>query len=92
MLLSFPTPPSSFQSPVPSCPPSPWPPASPPACPCPTVFPSGGWRADSLSSSPPGFVPELVPPAVVMDGLPGGSTSVTRVIKAGWLDKNPPQG
>ncbi|XP_062052653.1 arf-GAP with Rho-GAP domain, ANK repeat and PH domain-containing protein 1 isoform X3 [Lepus europaeus] len=54
--------------------------------------PNGGWRADSLSSSPPGFVPELVPPAVVMDGLPGGSTSVTRVIKAGWLDKNPPQG
>lgn len=54
--------------------------------------PNGGWRTDSLSSSPPGFVPELVPPAVVMDGLPGGSTSVTRVIKAGWLDKNPPQG
>nr|XP_051707100.1 arf-GAP with Rho-GAP domain, ANK repeat and PH domain-containing protein 1 isoform X2 [Oryctolagus cuniculus] len=54
--------------------------------------PNGGWRTDSLSSSPPGLVPELVPPAVAMDGLPGGSTSVTRVIKAGWLDKNPPQG
>ncbi|XP_063639230.1 arf-GAP with Rho-GAP domain, ANK repeat and PH domain-containing protein 1 isoform X13 [Pan troglodytes] len=27
-----------------------------------------------------------------MDGPPGGSTPITPVIKAGWLDKNPPQG
>ncbi|XP_040820325.1 arf-GAP with Rho-GAP domain, ANK repeat and PH domain-containing protein 1 isoform X2 [Ochotona curzoniae] len=52
--------------------------------------PNGGWRASSLSSSLPGFLLELPTPA--MDGLAGGSTPVTRLIKAGWLDKNPPQG
>uniref|UniRef100_G3SUC3 ArfGAP with RhoGAP domain, ankyrin repeat and PH domain 1 n=1 Tax=Loxodonta africana TaxID=9785 RepID=G3SUC3_LOXAF len=36
------------------------------------------------------MIPELPPHP--MDGLPGGPAPVTPVIKAGWLDKNPPQG
>ncbi|XP_058161887.1 arf-GAP with Rho-GAP domain, ANK repeat and PH domain-containing protein 1 isoform X3 [Dasypus novemcinctus] len=55
-------------------------------------LPNSGWHAGSLSlrllSSPPG--PELLPHP--MDGLPRGPTPRTPVIKAGWLDKNPPQG
>uniref|UniRef100_A0A452TYW8 ArfGAP with RhoGAP domain, ankyrin repeat and PH domain 1 n=1 Tax=Ursus maritimus TaxID=29073 RepID=A0A452TYW8_URSMA len=55
-------------------------------------IPNGGWHTSSLSSSLPSslLIPELPPHP--MDGLPGGSTPVTPVIKAGWLDKNPPQG
>uniref|UniRef100_A0A3Q2I4X6 ArfGAP with RhoGAP domain, ankyrin repeat and PH domain 1 n=1 Tax=Equus caballus TaxID=9796 RepID=A0A3Q2I4X6_HORSE len=54
--------------------------------------PNGGWHTSSLSSSLPSslLIPEL--PPYPMDGLPGGPTPVTPVIKAGWLDKNPPQG
>lgn len=36
------------------------------------------------------LITELLPHS--MDGLPGGSTPVPTVLKAGWLDKNPPQG
>ncbi|XP_006870449.1 PREDICTED: arf-GAP with Rho-GAP domain, ANK repeat and PH domain-containing protein 1 [Chrysochloris asiatica] len=55
--------------------------------------PNGGWHTGSLSlphlpSGP--LIPELLPHS--MDGLPGGPTPITPVIKAGWLDKNPPQG
>nr|XP_023394812.1 arf-GAP with Rho-GAP domain, ANK repeat and PH domain-containing protein 1 [Loxodonta africana] len=42
----------------------------------------------ALGSGP--LIPELPPHP--MDGLPGGPAPVTPVIKAGWLDKNPPQG
>ncbi|XP_025784600.1 arf-GAP with Rho-GAP domain, ANK repeat and PH domain-containing protein 1 [Puma concolor] len=54
--------------------------------------PNGGWHKSSLNSSLPSslLIPELPPHP--MDGLPGGSTPITQVIKAGWLDKNPPQG
>uniref|UniRef100_A0A9L0KJ08 ArfGAP with RhoGAP domain, ankyrin repeat and PH domain 1 n=1 Tax=Equus asinus TaxID=9793 RepID=A0A9L0KJ08_EQUAS len=54
--------------------------------------PNSGWHTSSLSSSLPSslLIPEL--PPYPMDGLPGGPTPVTPVIKAGWLDKNPPQG
>ncbi|XP_053780224.1 arf-GAP with Rho-GAP domain, ANK repeat and PH domain-containing protein 1 isoform X4 [Desmodus rotundus] len=36
------------------------------------------------------LIPQL--PRHPMDRLPGGPTPTTQVIKAGWLDKNPPQG
>ncbi|XP_077618360.1 arf-GAP with Rho-GAP domain, ANK repeat and PH domain-containing protein 1 isoform X1 [Crocuta crocuta] len=54
--------------------------------------PNGGWHTSSLNSPLPSSlqIPELL--SHPMDGLPGGSTPITRVIKAGWLDKNPPQG
>ncbi|XP_008068241.1 arf-GAP with Rho-GAP domain, ANK repeat and PH domain-containing protein 1 isoform X2 [Carlito syrichta] len=52
--------------------------------------PNGEWHTRSLSLSSSSLIPELPPHP--MDGLPGGSTPVTPVIKAGWLDKNPPQG
>ncbi|XP_011375706.1 arf-GAP with Rho-GAP domain, ANK repeat and PH domain-containing protein 1 isoform X2 [Pteropus vampyrus] len=54
--------------------------------------PNGGWHTTSLSSSLPSslLIPQLQPHP--MDGLPGGPTPITPVIKAGWLDKNPPQG
>ncbi|XP_064144718.1 arf-GAP with Rho-GAP domain, ANK repeat and PH domain-containing protein 1 isoform X4 [Loxodonta africana] len=54
--------------------------------------PNSGWHTKSLSlplASGP-LIPELPPHP--MDGLPGGPAPVTPVIKAGWLDKNPPQG
>ncbi|XP_037696462.1 LOW QUALITY PROTEIN: arf-GAP with Rho-GAP domain, ANK repeat and PH domain-containing protein 1 [Choloepus didactylus] len=55
-------------------------------------LPNGGWHTSSLSlplpSSP--LVPELL--LHPMDRLPRGPTAITPVIKAGWLDKNPPQG
>uniref|UniRef100_A0A673UZ26 ArfGAP with RhoGAP domain, ankyrin repeat and PH domain 1 n=1 Tax=Suricata suricatta TaxID=37032 RepID=A0A673UZ26_SURSU len=54
--------------------------------------PNGGWHTSSLSSSLPSSVLISELPSHPMDGLPGGSTPLTRVIKAGWLDKNPPQG
>uniref|UniRef100_A0A2K5LK16 ArfGAP with RhoGAP domain, ankyrin repeat and PH domain 1 n=1 Tax=Cercocebus atys TaxID=9531 RepID=A0A2K5LK16_CERAT len=50
--------------------------------------PNGGWHTSSLSLSLPSTIAAPHP----MDGPPGGSTPVTPVIKAGWLDKNPPQG
>ncbi|KAM9660564.1 arf-GAP with Rho-GAP domain, ANK repeat and PH domain-containing protein 1 isoform 3-T3 [Trichechus inunguis] len=53
---------------------------------------NSGWHTGSLSlplpSSP--LIPELPPHP--MDELSGGTTPITPVIKAGWLDKNPPQG
>ncbi|XP_054555492.1 arf-GAP with Rho-GAP domain, ANK repeat and PH domain-containing protein 1 isoform X1 [Talpa occidentalis] len=54
--------------------------------------PNGGWHTRSLNSPLPSsfLIPEL--PPYPMDGLPGGSAPITPVIKAGWLDKNPPQG
>ncbi|KAL2806719.1 arf-GAP with Rho-GAP domain, ANK repeat and PH domain-containing protein 1 isoform d [Daubentonia madagascariensis] len=52
--------------------------------------PNGGWHTSSLSLPLPSLTPE--PLSHPMDGLPGGSTPITPVIKAGWLDKNPPQG
>ncbi|XP_045149051.1 arf-GAP with Rho-GAP domain, ANK repeat and PH domain-containing protein 1 isoform X2 [Echinops telfairi] len=55
-------------------------------------IPNGGWYSGGLSvplSSGP-LVPELLPHP--MDELPGGSAPVPPIIKAGWLDKNPPQG
>uniref|UniRef100_A0A8C8ZLQ2 ArfGAP with RhoGAP domain, ankyrin repeat and PH domain 1 n=1 Tax=Prolemur simus TaxID=1328070 RepID=A0A8C8ZLQ2_PROSS len=52
--------------------------------------PNGGWHTSSLSLPLPSLTSE--PPPHPMDGLPGGSTPITPVIKAGWLDKNPPQG
>ncbi|XP_054998940.1 arf-GAP with Rho-GAP domain, ANK repeat and PH domain-containing protein 1 isoform X3 [Sorex araneus] len=36
------------------------------------------------------LIPELPPHP--MDRLPGGTTPAPTVLKAGWLDKNPPQG
>ncbi|XP_012580905.1 PREDICTED: arf-GAP with Rho-GAP domain, ANK repeat and PH domain-containing protein 1 isoform X3 [Condylura cristata] len=56
--------------------------------------PNGGWHTSSLSSSLPSslLIPELPLPPYPMDGLPGGPAPITPVIKAGWLDKNPPQG
>lgn len=55
---------------------------------------SGGWHTSSLSSALPGslLTPELPPPP--MDGPPVSQdpSPVPPVIKAGWLDKNPPQG
>uniref|UniRef100_A0A8C0X712 Arf-GAP with Rho-GAP domain, ANK repeat and PH domain-containing protein 1 n=1 Tax=Castor canadensis TaxID=51338 RepID=A0A8C0X712_CASCN len=53
-------------------------------------IPNGGWPTSSLSPALPSLIPEL--PPYPMDELPGGSTPITPVIKAGWLDKNPPQG
>nr|XP_025866331.1 arf-GAP with Rho-GAP domain, ANK repeat and PH domain-containing protein 1 isoform X2 [Vulpes vulpes] len=55
-------------------------------------IPNGGWHTSSLNSSLPSslLIPELPPHP--MDGLSGGSAPITSVIKAGWLDKNPPQG
>uniref|UniRef100_A0A2K6DER2 ArfGAP with RhoGAP domain, ankyrin repeat and PH domain 1 n=1 Tax=Macaca nemestrina TaxID=9545 RepID=A0A2K6DER2_MACNE len=50
--------------------------------------PNGGWHTSSLSLSLSSTIAAPHP----MDGPPGGSTPVTPVIKAGWLDKNPPQG
>ncbi|XP_007527555.1 arf-GAP with Rho-GAP domain, ANK repeat and PH domain-containing protein 1 isoform X2 [Erinaceus europaeus] len=54
--------------------------------------PNGGWHTSSLSSSLPSSLrtPELLP--YPMDGLAGGPRPAAPVIKAGWLDKNPPQG
>ncbi|XP_021098882.1 arf-GAP with Rho-GAP domain, ANK repeat and PH domain-containing protein 1 isoform X2 [Heterocephalus glaber] len=52
--------------------------------------PNGGWHTSGLSSPRPSLVPELL--LHPMDELPGGSTPITPVIKAGWLYKNPPQG
>ncbi|XP_069409078.1 arf-GAP with Rho-GAP domain, ANK repeat and PH domain-containing protein 1 isoform X2 [Ovis canadensis] len=54
--------------------------------------PNGDWHTSSLSSSLPSslLTPELPPHP--MDGLPVGPTPTPLVIKAGWLDKNPPQG
>ncbi|PNJ51474.1 ARAP1 isoform 5 [Pongo abelii] len=51
-------------------------------------IPNGGWHSSSLSLSLPSTIAAPHP----MDWPPGGSTPVTPVIKAGWLDKNPPQG
>ncbi|XP_042544534.1 arf-GAP with Rho-GAP domain, ANK repeat and PH domain-containing protein 1 isoform X2 [Dipodomys spectabilis] len=51
---------------------------------------SNGWPTSSLSPPLPSLIQELLP--YPMDELPGGSTPTTSVIKAGWLDKNPPQG
>ncbi|XP_061057277.1 arf-GAP with Rho-GAP domain, ANK repeat and PH domain-containing protein 1 isoform X2 [Eubalaena glacialis] len=55
-------------------------------------IPNGGWHTSSLSSSLPSslLIPDLPPHP--MDGLPMGPTPSPPVIKAGWLDKNPPQG
>uniref|UniRef100_A0A8C7EW16 ArfGAP with RhoGAP domain, ankyrin repeat and PH domain 1 n=1 Tax=Neovison vison TaxID=452646 RepID=A0A8C7EW16_NEOVI len=55
-------------------------------------IPNGGWHTSSLSSSLPSslLIPELPPHP--MDGHPVGPAPITPVIKAGWLDKNPPQG
>uniref|UniRef100_A0A8C3VX04 ArfGAP with RhoGAP domain, ankyrin repeat and PH domain 1 n=1 Tax=Catagonus wagneri TaxID=51154 RepID=A0A8C3VX04_9CETA len=57
-------------------------------------IPNGGWHTGSLSSSSPGslLIPELPPHP--MDGPPAGlgPSPIPAVIKAGWLDKNPPQG
>lgn len=54
--------------------------------------PNGGWHTSSLSTSLPSnfLIPQLPPHP--MDELPGGPTPITPVLKAGWLDKNPPQG
>uniref|UniRef100_A0A8D1K9S6 Arf-GAP with Rho-GAP domain, ANK repeat and PH domain-containing protein 1 n=1 Tax=Sus scrofa TaxID=9823 RepID=A0A8D1K9S6_PIG len=56
--------------------------------------PNGGWHTSSLSAALPGslLTPELPPPP--MDGPPVSQdpSPVPPVIKAGWLDKNPPQG
>lgn len=83
-------PPSPSPAPISSALPHRSPHPSPPH----SIFssPSGGWHTSSLSSSLPSslLIPEL--PPYPMDGLPGGPTPVTPVIKAGWLDKNPPQG
>lgn len=53
---------------------------------------SGDWHTSSLSTTLPSslLTPELPPHP--MDGLPVGPTPPPLVIKAGWLDKNPPQG
>ncbi|KAM8815774.1 arf-GAP with Rho-GAP domain, ANK repeat and PH domain-containing protein 1 isoform 2-T4 [Rhynchonycteris naso] len=55
-------------------------------------IPNGGWHTSNLSSSLPSslLIPQLPPHP--MDRLSGGPTPITLVIKAGWLDKNPPQG
>uniref|UniRef100_A0A8C0I4F3 ArfGAP with RhoGAP domain, ankyrin repeat and PH domain 1 n=1 Tax=Balaenoptera musculus TaxID=9771 RepID=A0A8C0I4F3_BALMU len=55
-------------------------------------IPNGGWHTSSLSSSLSSslLIPDLPPHP--MDGLPMGPTPSPPVIKAGWLDKNPPQG
>uniref|UniRef100_A0A8C9C6E6 ArfGAP with RhoGAP domain, ankyrin repeat and PH domain 1 n=1 Tax=Phocoena sinus TaxID=42100 RepID=A0A8C9C6E6_PHOSS len=55
-------------------------------------IPNGGWHSSSLSSSLPSslLIPDL--PLHPMDRLPVGPTPSPPVIKAGWLDKNPPQG
>uniref|UniRef100_A0A8D2D680 Arf-GAP with Rho-GAP domain, ANK repeat and PH domain-containing protein 1 n=1 Tax=Sciurus vulgaris TaxID=55149 RepID=A0A8D2D680_SCIVU len=52
--------------------------------------PNGGWHTSGLSLPLPSLTPELPPQP--MEELPGGSSPITPVIKAGWLDKNPPQG
>uniref|UniRef100_A0A2K6G8H5 ArfGAP with RhoGAP domain, ankyrin repeat and PH domain 1 n=1 Tax=Propithecus coquereli TaxID=379532 RepID=A0A2K6G8H5_PROCO len=52
--------------------------------------PNGGWHTSSLSLPLPSLTTEPLPHP--MDGLVGGSAPITPVIKAGWLDKNPPQG
>nr|XP_040140840.1 arf-GAP with Rho-GAP domain, ANK repeat and PH domain-containing protein 1 isoform X4 [Ictidomys tridecemlineatus] len=52
--------------------------------------PNGGWHTSGLISPLPSLTPELPPQP--MEELPGGSGPITPVIKAGWLDKNPPQG
>ncbi|XP_027629865.1 arf-GAP with Rho-GAP domain, ANK repeat and PH domain-containing protein 1 [Tupaia chinensis] len=52
--------------------------------------PNGEWHTSSLSLPLACRIPE--PPLHPMDWLPGGPTPLTPVIKAGWLDKNPPQG
>ncbi|KAF6102079.1 ArfGAP with RhoGAP domain, ankyrin repeat and PH domain 1 [Phyllostomus discolor] len=54
--------------------------------------PNGGWHTSNLSSSLPGSLPIPQLPPHPMDRLPGGPTPTTQAIKAGWLDKNPPQG
>lgn len=52
--------------------------------------PSGGWPTSGLNLPLSSLIPDL--PLHPMDELPGGFTPTTPVIKAGWLDKNPPQG
>lgn len=52
--------------------------------------PSGGWPTSGLNHPLLSLTPDF--PPHLMDELPGGSTPITPVIKAGWLDKNPPQG
>uniref|UniRef100_A0A8C9QC10 Arf-GAP with Rho-GAP domain, ANK repeat and PH domain-containing protein 1 n=1 Tax=Spermophilus dauricus TaxID=99837 RepID=A0A8C9QC10_SPEDA len=52
--------------------------------------PNGGWHTSGLISPLPSLTPELPPQP--MEELPGASGPITPVIKAGWLDKNPPQG
>jgi hypothetical protein len=51
---------------------------------------SGGWPTSGLNPPLRSLIPDL--PLHPMDELPGGPTPITPVIKAGWLDKNPPQG
>lgn len=53
-------------------------------------IPNGGWPTIGLNPPLSSLIPDL--PLHPMDELPGGSTPTTPVIKAGWLDKNPPQG
>lgn len=53
-------------------------------------IPNGGWPTSGLNPPLRSLIPDL--PLHPMDELLGGSTPVTPVIKAGWLDKNPPQG
>lgn len=53
-------------------------------------IPNGGWPTSGLNPPLSSLIPDL--PLHPMDELPGGSTPTTPVIKAGWLDKNPPQG
>nr|XP_030692024.1 arf-GAP with Rho-GAP domain, ANK repeat and PH domain-containing protein 1 isoform X6 [Globicephala melas] len=55
-------------------------------------IPNGGWHTSSLSSSLPSSLLIPDPRPHPMDGLPVGPTPSPPVIKAGWLDKNPPQG
>ncbi|XP_076969798.1 arf-GAP with Rho-GAP domain, ANK repeat and PH domain-containing protein 1 isoform X2 [Tamandua tetradactyla] len=54
--------------------------------------PNGGWHTSRLSSPLPSspLIPETLP--LPMDGPPRGPSPGAPIIKAGWLDKNPPQG
>ncbi|XP_060223671.1 arf-GAP with Rho-GAP domain, ANK repeat and PH domain-containing protein 1 isoform X6 [Meriones unguiculatus] len=63
-----------------------------PNLPAPLSFsdPSGGWPTSGLNPPLRSLIPDL--PLHLMDELPGGFTPITPVVKAGWLDKNPPQG
>ncbi|XP_055479624.1 arf-GAP with Rho-GAP domain, ANK repeat and PH domain-containing protein 1 isoform X2 [Psammomys obesus] len=53
-------------------------------------IPNGGWPTSGLNPPFRSLIPDL--PLHLMDELPGGFTPITPVVKAGWLDKNPPQG